>query len=230
MVAPPSCTLPQTTPVPRPYGPSGTDPVRKVPILYYKLAASWSPQYCRSGKGMGGSFDKSFQCAREANHFDFVLHGLWPDGQGTQWPQYCRPARLLSASTVRANLCTTPSADLLQHEWAKHGTCMSKTPDAYFAAARKAYAQLRFPDMTALARREGLTVGDFTQALLATNRGGPRGITAKSVRVALSDDGWLSELRFCMDRSHHFAPCPSDDGGGAPPNRQMRIWLPEQAM
>lgn len=225
-LAAPSCALPATTPVPRPFGPSENDPARIMPITSYTLAISWSPQYCRTGQGMGGSFDKGLQCDRKANRFGLVLHGLWPDGKGS-WPQYCRPARLLTAATVRAHLCATPSADLLQHEWAKHGTCMSKSPDAYFAAARKAYDQIRFPDMEALARRQDLTVGDLALAFAAANRAGPRGLTARSVKVALADDGSLVELRLCMDRRQRFTACAAGQAGGAPADRPVRIWLPQ---
>ncbi len=211
------CTLPAVTPTPKPFGPSERDPKRILKSRVYTLAVSWAPQYCATGEGMGGDFDKGLECDTAANRFGFVLHGLWPDGDGKTWPQYCRPAALLRPATIRANLCMTPSADLLQHEWAKHGTCAWKTPETYFADARAVYAKLRFPAMEPLLKREDLTVGAFAQAFAAANAGV---LPADSLRVALSRDGWLQEVRICLDVRRRFARC----GGRADPaDHAMRI-------
>ena len=207
------CALPAVTPAPHPYGPSEHDPQRIVDSSVYTIAVSWAPQYCATGEGMGGTFDKTIECDTKANRFGFVLHGLWPDGDGKTWPQYCHAAQLLRPAVIRANLCMTPSADLLQHEWAKHGTCAWKTPETYFADARAVYSRLHFPDMEALMRRDSLTVGDFTQAFAAAN---PQ-IKPDGIRVALSKDGWLQEVRLCLDVRRRFAACPGrdDDPGHA---------------
>lgn len=125
-------------------------------------------------------------------------------------PQYCRSARLLQPGTVRKNLCMTRSADLMQHEWVKHGSCGWGTPDAYFVDARALYETLRFPDMDALAHDESLTVGAFTSAFVAVNDG----LGARSIRIVLSEDGWLEEVRICLNVKHHIAPCPGRPGGG----------------
>ncbi|MGE3745817.1 MAG: ribonuclease T, partial [Sphingomonadaceae bacterium] len=78
-----SCRLPDS--VPQAEVESG--PSRVVPIGGYTLALSWSPEYCRFREKSGRD---DFQCSRPTNRFGFVLHGLWPDGTGGRWPQYCR--------------------------------------------------------------------------------------------------------------------------------------------
>jgi ribonuclease T2 len=113
--------------------------------------------------------------------------------------------------------CTTPSAQLIQHEWAKHGTCMGTTPDAYFATSSGLYARLRYPDMDALSRRP-LTVGQFTAAFAAANPG----IPATSVRVTATK-GWLDELWLCLDTSYNYTRCKTGTGGLAP-NARLKIW------
>ncbi|MDB5696353.1 MAG: ribonuclease, partial [Sphingomonas bacterium] len=115
-----SCALPTTIERPRPDRVTADQPSRVVPIGGYTLALTWNPQHCRAQRRDARA---SFQCGG-GNRFGFTLHGLWPDGTGRPWPQYCRPAALLPEAVVRANLCATPSVQLLQHEWAKHGTCM----------------------------------------------------------------------------------------------------------
>src|SRR3546814_2672867 len=95
---------------------------------------SWSPQHCARVRNPKAARDR-FQCAGESGRFGWVLHGLWPEADGPAYPQWCRPAKIVPAPVLRRHMCMTPSAQLLQHEWAKHGTCMSPHPAAYFRAA-----------------------------------------------------------------------------------------------
>ena len=133
------CVVPQRLPDWRAEGPTAREPRRMLPTASYTLAVSWSPGYCRTRSNRA---DARFQCGTD-NRFGFVLHGLWPDGQGREWPQYCRAAPKLAASTIRQNLCVTPSAQLIQHEWAKHGT---PTPiSAARARCSKACASRTWP-------------------------------------------------------------------------------------
>lgn len=189
----PQCALPAVTPTPKSYGASEREPRRALRSTVYTLAVSWAPQFCATGEGMGGTFDRTFECDTKANRFGFVLHGLWPDGDGKTWPQYCRPAKLLRPATIRANLCLTPSADLLQHEWAKHGTCMSSNPAAYFRAAEILFRAVRFPDMKALSGHVR-TAGDMRRAFAKVNRG----IDERMIAVATDRGDWLTEVRLCL--------------------------------
>lgn len=215
-----SCAVPRNVPRPRPSLPSDKEPARRLPIGSYTLAISWSPQFCRtrSGAGRDGS-SSEFQCGGD-NRFGFVLHGLWADGIGEQWPQYCRGTPIISRATVRRNLCVTPSANLLQHEWAKHGTCMAGyTPDRYFARSGAMFRRLRFPDMDALSRRPTLTADSLADAFAAANPG----TRADMMRVTTTRDGWLDELWLCTDRKFRYTRCPGHQGG-ADPRSTLRIW------
>ena len=208
------CTPPRTVPRPRPDLPSASQPKRVVPIGGYTLALTWSPQYCA---GKTGARD-AFQCGDAAARFGFTLHGLWPDGVGKDWPQYCRATGILPRTTIRQNMCVTPSAQLIQHEWAKHGTCMTGNgqpngqpirPEAYFGRSRALYEALRFPDMAALARREGLTAGLLARAIATANPG----IRPDMMRITATREGWLDEVWLCMDRRFRYAKCPAHQGG-----------------
>ncbi|MET0250412.1 MAG: ribonuclease T2 [Sphingobium sp.] len=201
------CSLPRTIARPHVEGPSAREPRRVVPIGSYTLALTWSPQYCATARGTAKA---GFQCGSD-NRFGFTLHGLWPDGRGTAWPQYCSRAAVLPPAVIRQNLCATPSAQLIQHEWAKHGTCMKTTPREYFATARRLYDTLRYPDMAALAARSGLTVGAFAQAFAARNRG----MTADMVRLNVTRGGMLNEVWVCLDRQKRYARCPAHQRGSA---------------
>ncbi len=184
-----------------------------MPTTGYTLAISWSPQYCRSRSANARG---SFQCDGTAGRFGFVLHGLWPDGRKGSWPQYCRQTRAVPERTLRANLCATPSTQLIQHEWAKHGTCMAASPDAYFDISRRRYAQLRFPDMAAMAKRRDLTAARFATAFAAANRG----LTPAMLRVRAGRGGALEEVWICLDTRLRYTTCKA---GGTPRSAPLRI-------
>ncbi|MET0269450.1 MAG: ribonuclease T [Sphingomonas sp.] len=212
-----SCTVPETLPAPRLEAASRDNPRRLMPIARYTLAVSWSPGYCHARQA---SARDTFQCGPASADFGFVLHGLWPDGPGETWPQYCRPARAVPEPVIREMLCDTPSVQLIQHEWAKHGTCMSPSPKAYFAKAARLYRALKFPDMAAMAARENLTTAAFARAIAAANPGMP----ASAVRVTTARDGRLDELWLCLDTRLRYAACPA--GGAGLPSTRLRITRP----
>jgi len=197
------CMLPSEIPTPRAVKSSLAKSVRREAIAGYTLALSWSPEYC-AGRVREGAF----QCA-SANRFGFVLHGLWPDGRGGSWPQYCRPAALLPRRVIAENLCMTPSAQLLQHEWAKHGSCMATRPEDYFAKARALYGELRLPDMAALARSDRLSAGALIDAVARLNSGLPR----DAMRVRTTRHNRLSELWICLDTALRPTRCLASKKG-----------------
>jgi len=194
------CSLPAQTPRPRPESSAANESRRFLPIGGYTLALSWSPQYCATAKGSGSAF----QCSGNNGRFGFILHGLWPQGRARDWPQYCRATDLLPRQVIRQNLCATPSAQLLQHEWAKHGSCMTTKPDLYFNLSRALYESVRYPDMAALARRETLTVGQFAAAFARANPG----LQPEMISVQTTRSNRLGEVWLCMDRTMEFARCP----------------------
>ena len=202
------CRIPAQAPRPRPELPDSGQPRRLLPIGGYTLSLSWSPQYCATARGG----DSAFQCGGRNGEFGFILHGLWPDGVGNEWPQYCRAVDLLPRQVIRQNLCMTPSAQLLQHEWAKHGACMTTRPELYFNLARAFYEGVRYPDMTALARRKNLTVRQFTTEFARANKG----LRTDMIRVQTTREGRLSEVHLCMDRALEYARCPSRRRGATP--------------
>ena len=207
------CAAPATPPQPVPDLSSADQPRRVLPIGGYTLAISWSPQFCRDG---GFTPAARFQCG-SGNRFGFTLHGLWPDGIGKDWPQYCAATPLLPPTTIKGMMCATPSAQLIQHEWAKHGTCTGMIPADYFGKSSRLYARLRYPDMSALSRGP-LTVGQFTAAFAAANPGVP----AEAVRVT-AKRGWLDELWLCLDTRLAYTRCKAGTGGLAA-NASLKIW------
>ena len=209
-----ACAIPDRLPTPRVNAQQSTSQRRIVPVESYLLTMSWSPQHCVNARPRD-----AFQCDGKTNRFGFILHGLWPQGRGGAWPQYCRASQPLPSAILRGNLCATPSVDLLQHEWSKHGTCADRSPQRYFEKAREAYGRVRFPDMARLVGQGDLTVQGFTAAFLAANRK----LTPRHLHVRLTRDGWLDEVWLCLDRQLRFAACAKGQGSSAPPQRRMKI-------
>ena len=202
-----SCTPPASFAAPHAVTPRDDEPVRQGIIAGYTLALTWAPEYCHGRSHDEGSFECGGVFARR-----FVLHGLWPDGTTANgWPEFCRPAAILPTELIRRNLCMTPSPQLLQHEWAKHGVCMADDPARYFGTAAQAFGSVRYPDMAALARVRGLTAGRFAQAFAAANPG----MAVAMLRVTANKRGWLEEVRLCLGRDRRPAACPGYAEGAA---------------
>jgi ribonuclease T2 len=209
----PACEIPANLPRPMLEGPTAREPRRLLPIGGYTLAVSWTPEYCVDRRS---SPQDRIRCGAE-KPFGFTLHGLWPDGEGALWPQYCTPTRLVPEPVIRQHLCSTPSPQLIQHEWEKHGTCMAKTPADYFAKSGELFDALRFPDM---ANHSGRTMraADFQKAFADANPG----MAPDQMRLNIDKSGWLEEVWICLDKSFRHRACPAHQGG-AEPDRVIRI-------
>ncbi len=187
-----ACNIPDRLKVPRAEKPRRGEPVRKTPIAGYLLSLSWSPQHCATVRNPNGARE-GVQCSGENGHFGWVLHGLWPEAKGADYPQWCRSAKIVPSPVIRKHLCMTPSPQLLQHEWAKHGTCMSPYPAAYFRAAEILFRAVRFPDMSNFSNN-AQTAGVIRRAFADANPG----VAAPMLSIKVDRQGWLEEIRFCL--------------------------------
>lgn len=203
----PACDIPADLPRPMLEGPSIDEPRRILPIGGYTLAVSWTPEYCVN---RASSPQDRIRCGAE-KPFGFTLHGLWPDGEGAQWPQYCTPTRLVPEPVIRAHLCSTPSPQLIQHEWEKHGTCMAKTPADYFRRSGALFAELRFPEMEQYRGRTMKAV-EFQKLFADANPG----MAPDQMRLNIGKTGWLEEVWLCLDKGFHRRACPAHQGGALP--------------
>ncbi len=211
--AAPHCVVPTTIAQPAIESPKPSE-IRRVPVTGYVLALSWSPQFCREHQG---DPRQDSQC-NSGTPFEFILHGLWPEGEGRNDPAWCSAAGALPIAQIRANFCIMPSAKLQQHEWAKHGTCASRDPARYFKAASILFNSIHLPDMNALSRR-GITVGAFQEEVSAMNTALP----VSAIRVESGKGGWLKGVNICLGKDFRPRACP-DGNGGTNADRALKIW------
>jgi ribonuclease T2 len=111
----------------------------------YLLAISWQPAFCQSHQSKNECRTQDVN-RYDANHF--TLHGLWPQPQSNIycdvsnvdktldkrniWEQLPQPD--ISSATFEDLIEIMPgvASYLHRHEWIKHGTCYSPTPEEYF--------------------------------------------------------------------------------------------------
>jgi ribonuclease T2 len=73
----------------------------------------------------------------------FILHGLWAQNNDGTYPVFCSDEP--GPADPRQNLDITPDLALLQHEWAKHGTCSGVGPQRFFDLEHRALRSLSIP-------------------------------------------------------------------------------------
>lgn len=200
-----ACAVPADL-VPAPAQPQ--EETRIVPVTRLVLAYYWWPQECRRP-------DAAATPGCRAG-FGFKVHGLWPDGAGKTYPQFCRAPTPLDIAEVRKNYCTTPSPSLLQHEWAKHGTCHWPDAASYFSHERRVAAAITLPELD---RVPVVTAGAVRDAFVAANPALPRA----SLFVATDRNQWLTEVRVCLTLDDRPTACEAGDVG-APDAVPVRVW------
>jgi ribonuclease T2 len=173
-------------------------------FAYYVLVLSWSPTHCSGEAGRGR--DDDLQC-RSGRPYGFVLHGLWPQHE-RGYPQNCSSGRSSPVSdlVMTQALKLTPSRELVEHEWSKHGTCSGLSEEDYFATAALAVETVTVPSVYhALQRPVVTTPNDVRRAFLDANRLIPKdGLSATCSRNK------LAEVWVCLDKGLRPRACSND--------------------
>ena len=163
---------------------------------YYLLSLSWAPTYCAEHPN-----DNSTEC-HPGQHKAFVLHGLWPQSQSGAPPENCGSARPVSRQIVRHMLAYFPDAGLIQHEWAKHGTCSGLSPSDYFAKVEQAFNTAQVPDAYKNVHQQSTFGRHDIEVNFAQANRAPEG----AFRVSCHK-GKLVGVEACMSKSLQFQAC-----------------------
>jgi ribonuclease T2 len=167
---------------------------------FYLLTLSWSPGFC----DLGGDRKARDQCSAGAG-LGFVVHGLWPQYQHG-YPQDCDGGgRPVSRAALDLTRGVFPDEGLARYEWRKHGACAGLSPEAFFAAVRRARDEIAIPEAFK-APREAQTVSprDLARAFIAANPGLRLDAMATTCR-----NGELEDVRFCLSKDlRSFVTCP----------------------
>jgi ribonuclease T2 len=163
---------------------------------YYLLSLSWAPSYCADHPN-----ENSVEC-RPGQHEGFVLHGLWPQARSGPPPEDCGGASPVSQQTVRRMLAYFPSASLIQHEWAKHGTCSGLSSNDYFVKVEEAFKTVQVPDTYKnLSQQRSLAPQDIESSFARANH------TQEGAFRISCHSGELVGVEVCMTKALQFQPC-----------------------
>jgi ribonuclease T2 len=167
---------------------------------YYVLSLSWAPEYCKTHP------TDASECGAERP--GFVLHGLWPQYAKGGFPASCSAASLDEASR-ELGMTLFPSANLVTHEWEKHGTCSGLQPRDYFQAAGTARQSVTVPALLQPGQnRRTMALANVTQSLLDANPN-----IARKGLALLCAGKELSEVRVCMDKDLKPMACGAGVSG-----------------
>jgi ribonuclease T2 len=160
---------------------------------FYLLNLSWSPEFC-------ATHPASSECAA---HPGFVVHGLWPQNTDGTYPENCSDTP--GPANPSAYMDVIPTASLVEHEWATHGTCSGLTPDAYFGLIRLAFHAVRIP-ATLVNSRQPTTQppADILSSFAQINTGFPPDSFALSC-----GNNYLTAVEVCLDKNLHPESCQS---------------------
>jgi len=166
---------------------------------YYLLTLSWAPEFCATNP----SGKSSAECAPN-KHMGLVVHGLWPQYNNGKWPQGCSTSPPVSSATVNHMMPIMPGSSLIQHEWAKHGTCSGLSTQDYFAAIEKLYTGLQVPGDFKKPTNKAETSPSDVEGEFASANGAPK----EAFRISCPQNEF-SAVEICLTRDMQYQACPS---------------------
>jgi len=166
---------------------------------YYLLTLSWAPNFCATNAGERNPAE----CASN-KHMGLVVHGLWPQFNDGKWPQDCASTPPVSSATVEHMMPIMPGSSLIQHEWAKHGTCSGLATSQYFAAIEKLYGGLHVPDDFKRPSTPAQTSPPDIEGKFASANSAPR----DAFRISCPQNEF-SAVEICLSKDLQYQSCPS---------------------
>lgn len=158
---------------------------------FYLLDLPWGPAFCSIA-------DVSAQCKPQRS---FVVHGLWPQNNDGSYPVFCsdEPGPI----DPKADLDITPDLKLLEHEWAKHGTCSDLGSKRFFDMEHEAFYSLDVPvAFDHIDHEITMSPGQILDLFYKTNPQMPEG----SLLVSCQQDRFTA-IEACFSTSLKPMPC-----------------------
>jgi ribonuclease T2 len=166
---------------------------------YYLLTLSWAPEFCATNPNGKGNAE-----CDPGKHMGLVVHGLWPQYDNGKWPQDCASTPPVASATVNHMMPIMPGKSLIQHEWAKHGTCSGLSVDDYFGAIEKLYNGLTVPDTFKKPSSPSQTSPGDVESAFASSNNAPTG----AFRVSCPQNEF-SAVEVCLSKDLQYQACPT---------------------
>lgn len=179
--------------------PSSTSDTTNADFDYFLLTLSWAPEFCATNPNRR----TSAECDAK-KHMGLVVHGLWPQYDNGKWPQDCAGAPPVASATVDHMIPIMPGAQLIQHEWAKHGTCSGLSTQDYFGEIERLYKGLQVPDnfKKPSSSSEAAPI-DIEQKFAAANNA-PKA----AFRISCPQNDF-SAVEICLSKDFQYRACPN---------------------
>lgn len=172
---------------------------------YNGLVIEWKPTDCML-----------YNCTAGYLSTDFNIHGLWPNNWDGTYPSFCSNASFGITPQTQNLLMTCwlsyngDPTTFWEHEWSKHGTCVSPTVDCntYFNTTANLYLTrnvLKTLNVFGIVPNNTKT---YTVSQLT-------GCFSKIPIVTCSRIGnvyYLGSLMFCYDLNFNWIPCKGTQG------------------
>jgi len=166
---------------------------------HYLLALSWMPAFC----ALEGDRRADARCA-PGTGLGWMVHGLWPQHAGGDWPEYCQTAeRAPSRRETAAQADLFGAAGAAWHQWNKHGRCTGLSAATYYALTREALAQLVLPEVFDAIRTPLSVAPEVVEA--AFIEANPA--LTQEMMITTCRNGAIVELRLCLTRGLEPRPC-----------------------
>jgi ribonuclease T2 len=179
--------------------PSSSSDTATADFDYFLLTLSWAPEFCATNP----NGRTSAECDPK-KHMGLVVHGLWPQYDNGRWPQDCASTPPVASATVDHMMPIMPGTQLIQHEWAKHGTCSGLSTQDYFGEIEKLYNGLQVPDNFKKPSSSSEAVpADIEQKFAAANNA-PKA----AFRISCPQNDF-SAVEICLAKNFQYQACPN---------------------
>jgi ribonuclease T2 len=179
---------------------------------YYVLSLYWLPTVCLESP-------TGEECQSQG-HRGLAVHGLEPTLDYNS-PVNCGGDERPSAALATLMKDLMPTRQLVEREWAEHGTCSGLPPEQFFALLRQAYRSLSIPQLNDSNQDVELRVLRVTAAI---RRGNP-GLPPQSLSVTCSGSpARLREIRVCLSKNLSSTYCTGEIIRSS--CRSDSVWVP----
>jgi ribonuclease T2 len=162
---------------------------------YIILSLSWAPSYCATSSGK----ENKQECG-PGKQYGFVVHGLWPQYTSGTWPQCCQAVAPVRPSAAVDKVSKVMiGSSLLQHEWTKHGACMTSRQDEYFGQINQVVDRIGLAPALPTPGMDRIKVSEL-------KRNWP--VPTQSLTVKCKGKR-LKEVHVCLDKALSPIPCPT---------------------
>jgi len=166
---------------------------------YFLLTLSWTPEFCATEPRER----PSAECA-PSKHVGLLVRGFRPQYDDGKWPQDCGSTSPVPSATVKHMMPIMPGNELIQHEWATHGTCSRLSMQDYFGVIEKLYNALEVPEELKKPGNRSHPSPSVIEQKFALANNAPK----RAFRISCPKNQF-SAVEICLSKDMQYQACPT---------------------